>query len=280
MSVLEEGGEFQVMGDDPRVLIDYLAKTLQISNSLAKRLIDDKRIFVNERRAVMTKASLKNGDLIEITKAPATWEAVKAVLYQDKHCIVINKPAQVNAAGDASVEKWLKASFKSDALAAVHRLDKDTTGCLMFARHKQAQEELEDLFRERKIKKAYLALVHGQCQFNEKVIDAQLDGKDAKSIAYVLDSNRKSTLVRVVIETGRTHQIRRHMSGIGSPLIGDAEYGVKKVEDEIMRKAPRLMLHASTLSFHPSWSGKPIDIEAPLAQDIIETARALGLRTP
>ncbi len=209
------------------------------------------------------------------------------ILYEDGEALVINKPAGLPLdrprAGGASLEDRLddlKLGFQR-APAPVHRLDQDTSGCLLLARNPKALKRFSAAFENRQVEKRYLGIVAGRLEGEEGTIALSLSkissaekgwrmipakkGKPAVTHWRKLAENGGHTLVEFRPETGRTHQIRVHaLAGLGAPLVGDPVYGSGK-------GAPRTMLHAAGLVIHRE--GKPpISASAPLPADF----RALG----
>lgn len=209
------------------------------------------------------------------------------ILYEDGEALVINKPAGLPLdqprAGGASLDdrlEELKLGFQR-APAPVHRLDQDTSGCLLLARNPKALKRFSAAFENRQVEKRYLGIVAGRLEGEEGTIALSLSkissaekgwrmipakkGKPAVTHWRKLAENDGHTLVEFRPETGRTHQIRVHaLAGLGAPLVGDPVYGSGK-------GAPRTMLHAAGLVIHRE--GKPpIRATAPMPADF----RALG----
>jgi 23S rRNA pseudouridine1911/1915/1917 synthase len=163
----------------------------------------------------------------------------------------------------------------------VHRLDKDTSGALVVAKHDGAHNELARQFKNREVKKEYLALVEGQLKHKKGKIDAAIgrdphnrkrmavtskNSKRAVSRFEVVERYKESTLVRVKLETGRTHQIRVHMEYMGNPVAGDELYGY----GNLSVTPPRQILHAEVLGFYHPQSGDWEEFKAPLPADMEE----------
>ena len=229
------------------------------------------------------------------------------ILYEDEWMLVIDKPAGVvvhPAAGNRSgtivnalmgrYRGWEKLFAGVDTRPGiVHRLDKDTSGCLVIAKTPEAQFKLGTAFAERKTSKTYLALVRGEPPRpqgelsgmigrhpvnRQKMALLERGGKEALTRYRVLASGelagRKVSLVEVKILTGRTHQIRVHMASIGVPVLGDGLYGgARGVEFPVTRQ----MLHAWRLSLpHPA-DGRMLEFASPVPADMREVAAAAGL---
>ena len=162
-------------------------------------------------------------------------------------------------------------------MGIVHRLDRDTSGCLLLARTADARDGMIPLFEAREVEKTYHVLVLGHWPRNLTRLDNPLDGLSAVSLVRVLKASHDASLLEVRIETGRTHQIRRHTAGAGFPVLGDRQYATKEVALAAARRAPRQMLHAARLAFpHPA-TGARVDVGAPRPDDFRDLARRLGL---
>jgi 23S rRNA pseudouridine1911/1915/1917 synthase len=275
------GRQIQVKPDQAgKTLQDFLAQGLKLSRNRAKALIDARKVFVNGHRVWMARHTLRRGDGVEVaveaavTAAPA---AAPAFLYQDDDYGVVNKPAGRLSNGPESVEADLRTATGIPTLRAVHRLDRDTSGCLLMAKHPEAFDRAVELFRGRQILKIYHAIVAGRLQAPERTIEAPVEGERAVTHLQVLDAGREASHLKVKIETGRTHQIRRHLMTIGHPVLGDPAYGTGHVLPDLFRKVPRQLLHAACLQFVSPVSGKKVRVEAPLPADFKTWLRRLGL---
>jgi len=215
------------------------------------------------------------------------------VLFEDKHLIVINKPAGmvvhpgVGTGDDTLVHALLAHCAGSlsgiggvERPGIVHRLDKETTGVLVVAKNDAAHRALADQFATRALQKEYLALVSGSPKGDSGTIDRAIarhpvhrhrmtvgEGGRPSRTDWTVEERfgTKAALVRCRIHTGRTHQIRVHMKSLGHPLLGDATYGWKQASG--LPKPPRVMLHAEHLGFAHPVNGKTMDIRAPLPVD-------------
>ena len=156
---------------------------------------------------------------------------------------------------------------------AVHRLDRDTSGCQIFTLSSDAWEAMVELLRAREVEKIYHAIVIGAVKENAFSIQKRLDGKEAISRVKALKhlgprkSSAQLTLVEVEIETGRTHQIRKHLHSIHFPILGDKQYFSKNSQRLEFRNAERQMLHAYEISFIHPQTDKRITVTAPYPSD-------------
>lgn len=208
------------------------------------------------------------------------------VLYEDDFCLVVNKPAGMavhpdNENTETTLNHVVAAYYEAEgihtAVRHIHRLDKDTTGPVLYAKNEYAQLKLDEAMREKKIVRIYAAIVQGRVSQDLKRIDLPI-GKDRyhasrrrvsltgqAAITHILTSEvyPKASLLQIRLETGRTHQIRVHLSHMGHPLLGDSLYGGPET-------FPRQALHGKRLLFTHPLSGESIEVEAPWPQDMLE----------
>jgi 23S rRNA pseudouridine1911/1915/1917 synthase len=264
-----------------RSLQDFLAGKLQISRNRAKALIDTRNVFVNRRRVWMARHSLNIGDKIEINTAtadaPKSDKAIR-VLFQDHDYCIVDKPAGIPSNGTNSVEGKLRENMALPTLVAIHRLDKDSSGCLLFAKHPGAFEKAIPLFLREDVNKTYEAIASGQLDPPNRTVTTPIDGQRAATSLKTLSSNRNASHLLVTIKTGRTHQIRKHLLSIGNPVIGDNRYGTRLPATPKTLLVPRQMLHASRLEFTSPITGRVIKVHAPLPHDFQMCLNAFKLR--
>jgi 23S rRNA pseudouridine1911/1915/1917 synthase len=303
--------------DDDRAgerLDRYLADAVPgLSRSQAQRLIDDGQVRVEGRQAKANLA-VKAGDVIHVTlpepePASAVAEDIPVpILYEDGDLVVVNKPAGMvvhPAAGHSSGTLVNALLHHVDDLSGVggelrpgivHRLDKGTSGVMVVAKHDAAHEALAAQFHDRHVEKEYVALVWGVVQAGRRIdLPIGRDPNDRQKMSArarrarsavtritMADHLRGVTLCQVAIHTGRTHQIRVHLSAIGHPVVGDATYGgVKPRVAQDLRPLlglDRPFLHASRLAFTHPGDGRPMSFLAPLPEDlqgVLDELRAL-----
>jgi 23S rRNA pseudouridine955/2504/2580 synthase len=222
-----------------------------------------------------------------------------SVIFQDKHVLVLDKPAGVAVHGGSGMSygviEALRASRPRETLELVHRLDRDTSGCLMVARDRPTLTALHALIRNGGMHKTYLALVSGNWQLGTKRIDAPLAtdnrqhgerhvrvaaaGKTSVSVFKPVQFfGSLATLMEVDIPTGRTHQIRVHASFAGHPLLGDDKYGDRALNAELKRHGlKRTFLHAQSVAFEWPGSGNPFHVSAPLPADLSAVLDAISV---
>ena len=213
-----------------------------------------------------------------------------AILYEDERILVINKPSGMAVHGgsglSAGVIEALRASRPDAArLELVHRLDRDTSGCLLISKKTAVLRTLHELMRDNRVDKRYLALLAGSWRKGVKKVDAPLkkntlqggervvrvdpEGKPAETRFRRLTRFAEATLVEVELITGRTHQIRVHSAWLGSPVLGDTKYGDETANRQMRELGlKRLFLHAHRISFR--WPGEKRDmvVEAPLPEEL------------
>jgi len=288
-----------------------------LSRSRVQKLVESSRVLVDGRPA-KPATRLRGGERIEVALPdPEPTDLVAqdlpiSVLYEDGDLLVLDKRAGmvVHPARGAPHSTVLNAllhrlgSGPGERLGLVHRLDKDTSGCLLVARTEAALASLQQQFRGRTVEKTYLALCHG-CLADEGVIDTAYGRhpRDRTRFTSRLRAARRAvtrfravarfgalaTLAEVGLETGRTHQIRVHLSEAGHPLLADATYGGARrearlaVEHPVRRAAAaigRQALHAWRLAFDHPRTGRRLRVEAPLPADLLAALAVLGLRPP
>ncbi len=269
--------------DHQAPLLEVLARHLGLSRKQAKRLLDDRAVFVNQRRVWMARHPLQAGDQIEVMGArpPAATRPADtlrvAVLREHADWIVVNKPAGITTNGPKSLEILLRQQRGEAALEAVHRLDRDTSGCVLFARNPAAREKLVTRFEEKSVRKTYLAIVQGAFPAHIRRVEQALEGHQAITDFRVWDARARASLVEVRPLTGRTHQVRLHARSVGHPLAGDRNYATGSQEDDELRRLPRQMLHAWRLGWTDEQQNE-IRVEAPWPDDFRKALDRLGLR--
>jgi len=214
-----------------------IAQRFELSRRKARELLSAGRVLVNQRRVSIASREVTADDHITLVESHPEIE----VIAMRDEWLAVNKPAGMPTQPTRdrkhlSLEEALRVKHKKIWL--VHRLDTPTSGVVVFARSSESAARLSELFVTREVKKIYLARVDPPMT-EAMTIDRPIEGKDALTIVQP----REGDLVEVEIRTGRMHQIRRHLSTIGHPVVGDQRYGSTV-------NAPRLMLHAFRLE-HP-----------------------------
>jgi len=294
-----------VSADEAGVRIDrYLTSVLGgQTRSQIQRLIKDRKVTV-AGRAVAANRVVRAGDPIAIeipeptSPAPQPEDLGLDILYQDRDLIVVNKPAGMvvhPAAGHAQgtlVNALLHEVKDLSGIGGelrpgiVHRLDRGTSGLMVVAKNDRAHAELARQFHDREVEKEYVALVWGVVQAGRRIdLPIGRDPSDRKKMSARARRARSATtrvtaalhmpgvtLIHVAIATGRTHQIRVHLSAIGHPIVGDAVYGGlrRRVPGDLrpLLALDRPFLHAGRLVFHHPADGRKMEFEAPLPRDL------------
>ena len=287
--------ELAVGKNDPKVLQDFLALKFRLSRRTAKAMVDGRNVWVNRKCVWIARYALKTGDTVAVPGSVVKGAQVQSrtaaapaepmrkrhvrVLWANDNYLVCDKPAGLVACGDPkSVEAILREQEGIPTLEAVHRLDRDTTGCLMFAKHHAAKEAAIEVFKTRQIDKIYHAIAAGEFKFAHLKIDAPLDGQPAVSHVTREQAGVDASFLRIKIDTGRTNQIRRHLSSVRSPIVGDKVFGLKSARDARLMEVPRQMLHASTLALPDPLDPKgAIKVHAPLPADFRSTLKLFGM---
>lgn len=287
----------------------FLAKTnADLTRSRIQKLISDGNITVNGSTA-KANYKLREGDRIELTLPPPKDTELKAeeipldIVYEDEHMLVVNKaqgmvvhPAAGNYSG--TLVNALMA-YCGDTLSGIngeirpgilHRIDKDTSGLLLVAKNDTAHTGLSQQIKEHSLTREYIALVYGNIKTDSGTIDAPIgrDEKDRKKMTiteknsknavthfFVEERFDKYTLVRCRLETGRTHQIRVHMSKNGHPIVGDPVYGRKKEEFKLNGQ----LLHAFKVGYIHPVSGEYMEFTRELPEYFSEVLEKLRRRS-
>lgn len=271
------------------------------------RILRKGEVRVNGGR-VRAEYKLQEGDEVRIPPArvspegapppaKATAGILDAVLYEDKRVLVINKPSGLAVHGGSGVSHGVVELLRHARpdlkdIGLVHRIDRETSGCLVLAKRRSALRELHERFREGQVEKNYLALAIGDWQFGEQLIDAPLyvehrkkgerhvvvsgNGKSAQTKVVLSRTYGKYSLLQCAPLTGRTHQIRVHLLHAGHPILGDDRYGDADANKNAKKYGlKRLFLHAQSIAFSDD-SGNDLHFTAPLAEDL-EQFLATGL---
>ena len=257
-------------------------------------------LLVNGRHEIVLK-TLQPGDVLTMVIPPSgehetviPSEVPIDILYEDDYLLIINKPVGTASIPsklhpDYSMANRVKGYYKRRGYAdqithVVTRLDRDTTGVMMFAKHRVVHAWMDQALRDKTIQKKYLAIVHDTAALEEHgMIDAPIgrhessiinrcvseDGKPSLTEYWKKETLDGADLVEILLHTGRTHQIRVHFSWLGAPLVGDDLYG--GVKDEIL---DRQALHCHSLTFIHPMTKKEITVVAPLPKDMDEWIKA------
>lgn len=228
------------------------------------------------------------------------------IIFQDENILVVDKPSGwiTNDAsttnGQPTIQSWIRTNHKSLITShlefrdgIVHRLDKETSGILLVAKTESAFRELQRQFKERLVKKTYVALVHDEVKEKEGIINEPVgrlpwrrdrfgvlpDGRSAITSYKVLSRytiyDIPYTLLELAPKTGRTHQIRIHLKHIGHPIVGDEFYAGRKTARHDRKWCPRLFLHASKITFSDVVTKKEVEFNSPLPPDLTDILKSI-----
>lgn len=275
------------------------ARYKDFSRSYIQKLINDEYITV-DKSSVKNSYRIKKGDFVEVVEPEAEELELKPypidldIIYEDSHIIVINKPAGllVHPSPHEKEKTLVNAILHyTDNLSGiggvkrpgiVHRLDRDTSGTIVVAKDDKSHKNLVEQFKNRETKKIYQAIACGNFQYNEGKIEAPI-GRDSsnrtkmavvkrnskKAITFfkVLKRTKEYTFLEIKLKTGRTHQIRVHLSYLGYPILGDLKYGQDSKNIELNTYIKRQMLHAHNLGFYHPIEQKWMEFNAELPDD-------------
>ena len=285
-------------------LDNFLISRLKgVPKSRIYRLVRKGEVRVNKGR-VDIKYRLAAGDVVRIPPVrvaerseesfvPKGLQAAlqQGILFEDDGFMVINKPAGFAVHGGSGVSSGIIEGLRlmrpeARFLELVHRLDKDTSGCLLIAKKRSALRKLQEFFRNSEIKKTYQALLAGQWDRKKLIVTAPLlkniskggerivviskAGKAAETLFTRIKLFRNATLVEASPKTGRTHQIRVHAASLGHAIVGDDRYGSDEINKLFKNKGyKRMFLHAETLKFKHPVTDEIMTISAPLPLQLI-----------
>jgi RluA family pseudouridine synthase len=269
----------------------------KVSRSEARRIIDRGGCNLNGAMVRVASRTVKGGDSIEVgVMEPGRFRELElpreALLHEDGELVAVNKPAGVNTQRTpyqlkGTLEYWVGEHFRRQGIGeparVIHRLDRGTSGVMLFPKQKRAAAWLSKRFHDGAVEKRYLALVRGTPRQREWEVDGPI-GKVASARYGIVAGGRPAlTRFRLLSEscgyalvearplTGRTHQIRVHLASCALPIVGDATYGGEP--------APRMMLHCASLTFADN-GGREILVEAPLDRDFRGFMEGKGVAMP
>ncbi len=281
-----------------------------VPRSRIYRLVRRGEVRINKKRA-KPDTRLEPGDTVRIPPytgsdqppKPAPGEQLKqtlldCIICEEAQYLVLNKPAGLAVHGGSGIRLGLIEALRQmrpewTELELVHRLDRDTSGCLVISKNPIFLRELHSQLKAKTVHKHYLALVHGQwpdtlvevdaplqkneLSSGERIVRVDPDGKRSRTLYRVIRHFKETTLIEAMPETGRTHQIRVHCLSTGHPIVGDAKYAHGKhrasLPDTLASNTP-LCLHASKIEFTEPESGQVVSVEASLDsrfQSVLDT---------
>ena len=251
---------FEVTAEDAGLRLDQIIPrhVPGLSRRKARAVIDLGGVFVDRARVKVAGRQLRAGQVIEVVIGGALDRASEPppeieIVYADDHVIVVNKPAGLVTAPTPESDRGDLLDLLSKQFGEVylvHRLDLPTSGLLVFARTREANKRLGDAFKDHDVDREYRAVAIGDVA--AQTIDRPIEGRRAVTHIAPLEALANATLLSARLETGRTHQIRLHLAGIGHPVAGDRTHG-GEAERTFLPRPPRLALHAAILGFtHPA----------------------------
>lgn len=289
-------------GHEGQRVDNYLLACLKgVPKSRIYRLLRKGEVRVNKGR-IKPSYRLKSGDIVRIPpiitnlrqiSAPSAQLAdviLKSILFEDENLLILNKPPGIAVHGGSGINIGVIEALRAlrtdiPDLALVHRLDRATSGCLIFAKNRETLLELHKLLRTNEVDKRYVVLLKGEWRYGEHRVDMPLSknrmqsgermvcsdagGKTATSHFRPVKINSTASLMEVKLITGRMHQIRVHAAQKGYPVVGDDKYGDRAFNRE-MRKfgLSRLFLHAHIIEFKLKGKDQKIIVKAPLPEDL------------
>ncbi len=296
---------------DGQRIDNFLASQLKgVPKSLIYRIVRTGQVRINGKRA-KPDTRVAEGDEIRIppvrvaeqvqhgVPAASQLERIEQnLVYEDRDFLVLNKPCGLASHGGSGISfgaiELLRLARPKDTLELVHRLDRDTSGILVFSRKRSALTALQSVIRAGGVIKQYLTLLAGHLpqmalsvdaplrksvlQGGERMVQVTDDGKPSVSHLRVLETYASASLVEVTIETGRTHQIRVHCQHIGHPVAGDEKYGDREF-NRAMREfeLKRLFLHAARFEFRLPEKDREYSFSAPLPMELSKVLDALAV---
>jgi 23S rRNA pseudouridine1911/1915/1917 synthase len=267
--------KFEVAADDAGLRLDQVIPrhVAGLSRRKARAVIDLGGVFVDKTRVKVAGRIVRPGQSIEVNVGGAIGRAGETplapkIVHVDEHIIIVDKPAGLVTAPTPESNRGdlldqLQKQFGEVFL--VHRLDLPTSGLLVFARTSAANKTLGDRFKAHDIEREYRAVAVGHV--TAQTIDREIEKRRAVTHIEPVETFPNATLARVRLETGRTHQIRIHLAGLGHPVCGDRTHG-GEVERAFLPRPPRLALHAMVLGFvHPA-TGERMQWESPIPDEL------------
>ncbi len=289
--------QFTLKVDEESTAIDFLSKKLGgQSRSSIKQLFSHKCVWLGQQRPIAANAVLHVGDVVAVRSQKEQHKELRhpllRIVFEDEHIIAVEKrEGLLSVATDRERERTAYNILNEHArqfgrrghVFVVHRLDRETSGIMIFAKTQEAQEKLRADWNNTIIERQYVAIVEGVMEKNEGKVESWLvedkqtyvhsspvpveGGQWALTHYKVLKTNGRVSLLRLDLETGRTNQIRVHMQSLGHPVVGDAKYG----PDPSPRC--RMMLHAKTIRFLHPITGREMAFEMPVPKEFSSIIR-------
>lgn len=264
------------------ILFDALTQLYaDSSNTTVRSMIKQGRVSINGRVCKDAKKTVPAGEEIEVWPKIMPIKGDVQILHEDAHLVVINKPAGLlsvaaNYEQAAAAHSYLKDLYRPGRVFVVHRLDREVSGLMLFARTETSLASLKKILEERKIEREYAAIVEGEIKEEHGRWESYLvedeeyyvrstshpsKGEYASTYYQVVKRGPKITQLKIKLDTGRKNQIRVHCSENGHPIVGDKKYGSK------INPVQRLCLHSYLLKFQHPVTGKFLEFETPLPEE-------------
>ena len=313
-AVTAERASYRTIGPEAegQRLDNYLIRIAKgVPKSHVYRIVRQGEVRVNKGR-VAVDYRLAAGDQVRIPpmrlaeRAPTPLAAVPAaamppILFEDEHLMAVDKPAGLAAHGGSGIafgliERVRAARPNQPFLELVHRLDRETSGILLLAKSRRALLELHEDLREGRVEKRYSVLVSGDWindrqhvrlpltkyvnRHGERRVSVDAEGMESHTVFSLIKRYKAFSLLEADLKTGRTHQIRVHLSHLGFPIVGDDKYGDFELNKRVARgsdapKLSRMFLHAGAMSFKHPVTGRPMTLESPLPKECADFLTAL-----
>lgn len=246
-----------------QLLSDLIADNTDLGYFQIQKVIKNKSVKINGVR-VNSDMNVNKDDVVHVYLPDRVKDAIE-IVYRDENILVVNKPSGIEVQGEDSVESRLNATLTDGTVTAVHRLDRNTMGLVVFALNKTAETELLKSFKEREIDKTYNVIVVGKPKQSSATLKAYLFKDAKKSMVYISDVPKHGYVpietqyrlvknmgelsqLEVKLITGKTHQIRAHLAYIKLPILGDGKYGINKINRRYRIKTQ--LLCCTKIMFH------------------------------
>ena len=233
-----------------------------LSNNLFYKTLRKKDIKINNKRVTENINVFENDEILVYIADNLLEKKINLdIIYEDNNILLINKPSNIEVTGEHSLTEVVRKAYSNSGFLPMpcHRLDRNTSGLILFAKNEQSLNILLDKFKHHEIEKHYLALVYGIPKKKSDKLVSYLFKDSSKSLVYISDIpkkgyqkiitsyslidsfNNNTSILDVEIETGRTHQIRAHLAHIGLPIIGDGKYGINEINKKFKSKTQKLV---------------------------------------
>lgn len=259
--------------DEGKKLITFLSNEFPSLNiNYIYKALRKKDVKINGKR-INQNVVLHFSDIVDLYISDDILYGIKKmtipIIYEDDNIVIFNKPSNLEVTGENSLTSIMKENYTF--LEPCHRIDRNTKGIVLFAKNQQALEILLDKFKNKEIEKHYLAKVYGIPKNKTSILEAYLFKDSKKSLVYISDIPKKdyvkivteytlissdlktnTSILDINLHTGKTHQIRAHLSHIGLPILGDGKYGINDINKKFSKKTQELYSYKLIFKFSPS----------------------------